>query len=327
MSEKGCVPCCVECGCIHPALVDEYYFWLVGGSFYSPAGSDSGPPAPSSGPQPTSPDDYQYGFQDDYYDPNQQESAYWQDATQLPQLLEWPSSPMVRLAWCRVHNCEFQQPRRSHKGVAVTDIASADLTFLGRAADSLIFSVSNPAVPSPPAGAGRSSPPGFRYDLAIDDAVVLPLVTAPPPSTVTYPGNLPAYPYFVFDAPGTHLVPLSPFSPALAVASALRSHCRFEAALKWYRLAFDPLTRDCTWVHCEQATPPLDFSPPPVRHRRQPPPIVPRAASHRPLPTSRFVAARQMLRVATAPTFPAPLQETARSSCITWRPCGSTAMR
>ena len=29
------------------------------------------------------PDDYQYGFQDDYYDQNQQEAAYWQDPTEF----------------------------------------------------------------------------------------------------------------------------------------------------------------------------------------------------------------------------------------------------
>ena len=248
---KDCVSCCQECGCIHPALVDEYYFWLIDGFFYEP-------PSPPSGVTTGSPDDYQYGYQDDFYDSGQQESAFWQDTTQLPLLLEWQPVPMVRLAWCRVHNGEFQQPRRSHKGVQVAPGTANDLSFWGRTEDSLIFSVSNAI---PPEGYSDPSEPGFRYDLATDNAVVLPLITPTPPLAPTPLKNLlPAYPYFVYDAPGTHLFPLSLFSPAIAVAQALRSHCRFEAALKWYGLAFDPLQQDCTWVHCADDTIP---TPPP----------------------------------------------------------------
>ena len=246
--EKGCVTCCEECGCCHPALVDEYYFWLIDGEFYDPpvTPTPTGFTAPPAG-------DYQEGYQLDFYDPFQQEAALWQDTTQLPQLLLWDRSPMVRLGWCRVHNGEFQQPRRSQFGVPIQTGSSspADLVFLGRTADSLTFSVTNAV---PPEGFADSSDPGFRYDLALDDAVVLPLVTLPPkaPTFLT----LPAYPYFVFDTPGDSLFPLSPFSPSLAVARALRSHCQFEAALNWYRLAFDPLAQDCTWIHCEQNTRP-----------------------------------------------------------------------
>jgi hypothetical protein len=66
----------------------------------------------------------------------------------------------------------------------------------------------------------------------------------PPPSSPNPPpAGLPAYPYFAFAEPGDRLFPDSLFSPALIVADALRVRCRFEAALKWYRLAFDPLRR------------------------------------------------------------------------------------
>lgn len=255
--EKGCVDCCGECGCRHPAGVDEYYFWLVPGCLYEP-------PAPPAGVSGAAPDDYQYGYQDDYYDSDQQQSAFWDDTQKLPQLLEWPSQPMVRLAWCRVHNREFQQPRRSVKGVVVQSAKDADLVFQGRGTDSLTFSVTNPAVATVP-GYLDPTAPGFRYDLATDEAVVLPLVTAAPAPGGPFPGGLPSYPYFVYVGPGKHLFPLSPFGPALAVARALRSHCRFEAALRWYELAFNPLTQDCTWVRCPQAaqppTPPGKNSP------------------------------------------------------------------
>jgi hypothetical protein len=245
--------CCKECGCKQCPLVDEYYFWLVPGQYYAE------PPNPQQNGQASStpnPDDYQYGFQDDFYSQSEQQSG-WQDPTQLPQMLAWNASPLVRLAWCRVHNGEFQQPRSSSMGVAVQPNTVNDLTFLGRTADSLSFSVSNPSIASLPPALSDPSAPGFRYDLAADYAVVLPQVAAPAPLP-TYPGNLPSYPYFAYVAPGTHLLPLSYFSPANALAKALRTHCNFEAALKWYRLAFDPLDQDCTWVHCPQTsdTPP-----------------------------------------------------------------------
>jgi hypothetical protein len=237
----GCVSCCEECGCEHPLRLDEYYFWLIPGAVYEP------PTTPAAGTFSAS-GDYQKGFQDDFYDPVQQTSTVWQDPTQLPQLLAWPSSPIVRLAWCRVHNRQFGQPRRSVFGVRIDPNSDSDLQFLGRQGDSLTFAVTNGIIPQ---GHADTSAPGFRYDIAADDAVVLPQVAAPatPP---TFLGTLPAYPYFLFFAPGAPLYPLSPFSPSLAIAQALRAHCRFEAALAWYREAFDPLRRDCTWIDCHR---------------------------------------------------------------------------
>ena len=73
---------------------------------------------------------------------------------------------------------------------------------------------------------------------------------AAPPPPLTYLQVLPAYPYFVYHSPGARLFPGSWYTPALAVACALRAHCRFEAALKWYERSFDPLHNDCTWVRC-----------------------------------------------------------------------------
>ena len=240
--------CCGECGRIHAAMVDEYYFWLVPGhSYVEPVNSAQNGSAAST----TSPDDYQYGFQDDFYSQSEQVSG-WQDPTQLPQMLAWSPNRIVRLAWCRIHNGELQQQRMTSQGVAVQSTGVADLTFVGRTADSLTFSVSNALIPSPPPVLNDSSAPGFRYDMAIDAAVVLPQVSAPQVPVITNPGNLSSYPYFVHVNPGSHLLPLSPFSPSITVARALRAHCSFESALKWYRLAFDPISEDCTWIDCSQ---------------------------------------------------------------------------
>jgi hypothetical protein len=242
----NCVTCCTECGCVHPALVDEYYFWLIPAEIYQAPKSV----ALSGGPGAGSASDYENGYQDDYYDPVQQQSAVWHDVDKVPRLLDWPAMPAVRLAWCRLHNGEFQQSRQSIEALAVKAGIDGDLLFLGRTADSLSFSVSSGS-----AAQGHVDPaaPGFRFDLAQDQATVLPALLTPatPPSFLS-PANLPAYPWMLFVSPGASLFPLSPYSPALAVAQSLRAHCRFEAALAWYRASFNPLAEDCTWIDCHR---------------------------------------------------------------------------
>ncbi len=243
---EDCVTCCQECGCSHPAHVDEYFFWLIPAEIYEPPAPATLSGAPGAGTTT----DYQNGFQDDYYDAVQQQSSVWHDIDKVPRLLDWPSKPAVRLAWCRIHNGEFQQPRRSIRALQVQPDADNDLVFLGRTADSLMFSVTNGV---PPVGYLDPAQPGFRFDLAKDDASVLPQLLIPNPAAVpAFLGSakLPAYPWMLFVTPGASLFPLSPFTPALAVAQALRSRCRFETALAWYRSAFNPLSSDCTWIDC-----------------------------------------------------------------------------
>jgi Tc toxin complex TcA C-terminal TcB-binding domain len=229
--------CCCECGRIHPEGVDEYYFWLLDSRFFKAVDAADSPSFFNS-------------EQDDYYDPTTQDSTPWHDDTQLPNLLEWNSSQAVRLAWCRVHNGEFKQPRKSTGAVQIPTGAATDLTFLGREADSLVFQVNGGIAPT---GFSGTDAPGFRYDLARDSAVVLPLLADPPAVPSPYPAGLPAYPYFVYVAPGAPLFSESLFSPSLAIACALRARCRFEPALKWYALVYDPLQSDNTWMVCDQS--------------------------------------------------------------------------
>ena len=96
--------------------------------------------------------------------------------------------------------------------------------------------------------------PGFRYDMAPDAAVVLPEIALAEPES-NFIGGLPAFLYFVFFKPGAPFFPTSLFSPALAVAAHLRTHCRFEAALKWYASYLDPLQSDLSEIWCEPTTP------------------------------------------------------------------------
>ena len=155
----------------------------------------------------------------------------------MPALLaKWQPGPAVRLAWCRVHNGEFVQPRRSEGYVAVS--AVPDLIFLGRAEDSLYFEVTGSAALAPGYGSdadgsgnGDPSPPGFRYDLPTDQAVALPQALEPPaPQPSTYPGGLLSYPFFAYDEPGTRLFPASWFSTVAGrgrgAAGALRLRTR-----------------------------------------------------------------------------------------------------
>jgi len=238
---------CCECGKRHPAVVDEYYFWLLDSRYFD----DPNNPNPAITQDVTPAQDSTWNWDTlDWRDQNGNP-----DLNAMPALLHWDSKPMVQLAWCRVHNGEFQQPRRSVEGVPVDGTTTPELQLLGRTDDSLTFQVAGSILP---AGYPPPTPPapppviGFRYDLATDEAVTLPLVIPAPPTVATYPGGLPAYPFFAYFAPGASVMPPSLFGPALAVAGALRAHCRFEEALKWYALAFNPLTEDCSWCSQEQ---------------------------------------------------------------------------
>jgi hypothetical protein len=241
--------CCHECDHDHPMFMDEYYFWLVSTKFYDPNNATQSQSTLTASFEGS----YQFGHQDSYYDQWQQQSTEWNDEDQVPQLLAtWQPNRAVRLAWCCVHNGQFGQPRKSDEYVPIAN--PADLVFLGRSADSLYFSVSGyDPTAEPPPGYSDTSPPGFRYDLPSDRAIALPQVQAPSkPTTPSPPGGLLSYPFFAYFEPGASLFPQSWFSPSLLVGDALRAHCRFELALKWYSHAFDPLKRDCTWMICPE---------------------------------------------------------------------------
>ncbi|PYP83713.1 MAG: insecticidal toxin complex protein [Blastocatellia bacterium AA13] len=213
--------CCSACGMTHPALMDEYYFWIDDSSYYD----EQEQVAEWGGPGADADND-------------------WHRPGKLPGLLHWNSKSMVHLRWSRVHNGEFQQPRQSYEGVRITAGFNPQLVFKGRSGDSLQFEITGSETPI-----GYPPPPaGFRYDLATDEAIVLPqVVSASGPSLV---GGLGSYPFFAWSDPGAPLLPPSPFSPAIAVAGHLRAHCRFEAALKWYELVYNPLMNDNTWIVC-----------------------------------------------------------------------------
>jgi hypothetical protein len=233
-------PCCCDCGRVHPPVMDEYYFWLVNSEYYDPTILNEA-------------DKTLYQDADWGVAPGDMTSD-WHRPTQLPKLLAWPTKPMVKLAWVRVHNGEFQTPRFSDDGAHVNLAAGEpQLEFDGREGDSLRFHVTN--ADALPQGYTDPSPWGFRYDIAPDTAVVLPEVIATPAAAGPFPPSLLAYPFFVYFLPGAPLEP-SVYSTAMAVAGTLRTHCRYEAALKWYELYFAPGDKDLRWSTCRK--PPRD---------------------------------------------------------------------
>ncbi|MDZ7363649.1 MAG: insecticidal toxin complex protein [candidate division KSB1 bacterium] len=222
--------CCSVCGKAHPALMDEYYFWIEDTRYY-----DEQEQVAEWGAIAEDPNGGILG------DPQ----TDWHRPDKLPGLLQWNSKPMVHLRWCRVHNGEFQQPRQSYEGVRIAPGTTPQLVFAGRRGDSLRFEITGGEAPI---GYAPEPPPGFRYDLATDEAITLPQVavaTAPP-----LVGGMAAYPYFAWFNPGAPLLPPSLFSPAIAVAGHLRAHCRFEEAVKWYEFVYNPLLNDNTWMIC-----------------------------------------------------------------------------
>ncbi len=244
--ETATSTCCAECGRVHPPVMDEYYFWLVNSEYYDPGVLNPDDPALYQ--------DADWGV----HPPDM--TSDWHRRNRLPQLLAWPKRPMVKLAWCRVHNGEFQTPRFSDDGARVSPGGEAQLEFIGREGDSLRFRITNAAAPPP--GHTDPSPWGFRYDIATDTAVVLPEVIATPPAPGPFPTALPAYPFFVFFKPGAPLEP-SLYSTVMAVAGALRVHCRYPEALKWYELYFTPGANDLRWATCRRPQPPPDAPQPP----------------------------------------------------------------
>lgn len=232
--------CCQVCGKVHPALIDEYYFWIEESRYYDAKEYDAQEGAVEQiaewGATADNPQENVEGnLQTDWHRPKT-----------LPGLLHWKAKPMVHLRWCRLHNGEFQQPRQSCEGVRLNKNAKPELTFSGRTGDSLFFTVRGGEAPI---GFPVPTPfPGFRYDLALDEAFVLPQIVTPPiPEPI---GGLAAFPFFAWFDPGAPLLPPSMFSPAIAVAGHLRAHCQFEAALKWYELVYNPLIIDNTWHIC-----------------------------------------------------------------------------
>lgn len=227
--------CCSRCDETHPHEVDEYYFWLLDARWY-PVVEQVADDGTGTMPDPA--------------DLTRTLPWSWHDPLLTPRLLSWPTGRAVHLAWSRVHHGEFTQPRRSAEPLAVP-AAGAELVFSGRLDDSLLFRVPTGAVP---VGYAGSPPAGFRYDLATDTAVPVPEVLAPPvPAPGRYPGGLAGFPFFVFHAPGSPLLPASRHAQAVAVATHLRAHCRFEAALHWYALAYDPMHSDNDWLRCPRA--------------------------------------------------------------------------
>ncbi|MFE6707752.1 neuraminidase-like domain-containing protein [Bacillus thuringiensis] len=215
--------CCNICGKSHPALIDEYYFWIEDSRYYHETEQMA-----------------EWGATAD--DPK----TDWQRRDKLPGLLHWESNPTVHLRWCRVHNSEFQQPRCSYEGLSIKADVTPELKFSGRIGDSLYFEIVGGEVPE---GYDSTQAPGFRYDMATDEAIPLPTPAAIPAQNLV--GGLSAFPFFAWFDPGAPLLP-SLFSPTISVAGHLRVHCQFEAALKWYELVYNPLKNDNSWSVCNE---------------------------------------------------------------------------
>ncbi|EMD29228.1 Tc toxin subunit A-related protein [Amycolatopsis azurea] len=226
-----------------PPEVDEYYFWIAGSAFFADTGAVQNADAGIVVAADRSRTDEQ--------------TSDWHRQDKVPGLLNWEPEPLVHLYWSRYHHGEFEPPRRSSEGLFVVgdpSDGSLRLKFDGRTGDSLRFEVTDLAgtqnMGVKPVGFGEypdAPPPGFRYDLASDSAVVLPLV-AKPTSTPAPHFGLAAYPFFAYVSPGARLLPPSVHSVASAVAATLRAHGGFEAALRWYELAYAPLVRDNAWT-------------------------------------------------------------------------------
>ena len=231
VGENQKAPCC-KCDENHPPSIDEYYFWLSDGSFFSDK------------------DAVQKASNDISISDQTDPTSEWDDPEKLPLLLHWKKQSMIHLFWTRLHRGVLDPPRRSDSGLELRSpdgkddgVSSIFLSFTGRNVDSLNFA------------ATAFSDVGFRYDLPTDSAVLVPQVVpdiAPEPHPLSK--FLSSYPYFLYFDPGKTLEPFDSRVIALEMARHLRDDCKFEAASLWCRKAFDSLNRDNSWMRCPQDT-------------------------------------------------------------------------
>jgi len=249
--------CCRDCGRDHPPVMNEYYFWLdVSEEYFHVEQEADWVPGAVLEPGAVMPLD---GTASPIPD------TVWHDETTLPAALAWAARRIARLNWCRVHNGEFQHPRRSTEGVllrADLEADQPDIAFRGRVADSLFFDVEGGEARI---GYPADPLPGFRYDIAPDTATPLPELQAA--EVPELPGGLPAFPWFAFAEPGAPILPVKGFGIVISVAQHLAANCRYEDALKWLELEFPPLQGDNIWAKCDRVPmavpiPPDDETPP-----------------------------------------------------------------
>ena len=208
--------------------MDEYFFWLGDAVEFDESSAVQNADVGAVYPDPTSD---------------------WHRPSKVRTLLRWNPRETVSLYWSRVHFGQFDTPRHSEEGISFYDLDPTaplpQLTFLGRQADTLRFGT----IPS-------LLNTSFRFDMATDSATVLTPISSPfyYMDINLYPRPLSSYPFFIYFQPGAPLLPPSTYSIAFSVATALRSHSRFDSALKWYEVAFNPLDMNNSWLQPRPAS-------------------------------------------------------------------------
>ena len=198
------------------------------------------------------------GQQNEYYDQNAQVSTPWHDATKLPGFARMAgrTDGAARL----VPGSQRRIPAAATVGLGRAGGGSrcfrSDLPGEGRRF--ALFRCHRSGE-----GAAVSATTWFRMWPSNSRTWSLPPAPPPPAAARADSSRIRISPT---SQPGARLFPWSLYSPASRSAHALRAHCRFEAALKWYELVYDPLHRDNRWARCEKKT----AAPPRNRHR--PPP-------------------------------------------------------
>lgn len=193
---------------------DDYYFWLVDGVAHDQVAQD----ASWSWERPTDRNDFMAGIPSDH--------------------LAWQTTKTVRLAWCRVRDGIEQEVRISDYGIPLSD-GRAELEFVGRRVDLLVWKVSGAAKPDH----------RFVYDPVKDVAVVLN-ASWHPPAPVSG-GGLPSFPHFIATMPGAAPAPTTFHAPVLLVQKHLRAKDQRDAARQWLEFLHKPLARSNGWLDAE----------------------------------------------------------------------------
>ena len=180
--------CCRECGCDHPVLVDEYYFWLVDTQYYTYTDQTDA----QSNPDVSFAGSYQFGFQDSLL--RIRSSNNRRNGTKKTRCRRCSrnGSRIRRCAWRGVVSTTDNSGSPASRTIYVAISQAGRSRVPGpRRGLALLPGERRPTVP-PPAIPRDPSPAGFRYDLASDEAVGYSSghQAAGAPHSISFPGRI-----------------------------------------------------------------------------------------------------------------------------------------
>lgn len=215
----GCrdAACCDSCEEVPLHLVTEYHFFLIKSKCYK---------------------EIKQTYQD------------WESGNNIEELLYMKDKPVSFLAWSKIENGTAGAVQWSPIGIK-SEEDPIELIFKGRFQDSLwieakngvsaleeLFDSNNDPIP------GTGLAPGFRFDLATEEAISLPEIGEQLPD----PFGIENDPfYFLYHDLGAPRYPKTLDGTAYLISKQLQANCNFKGAKDWLDHVLDTLNQNNHW--------------------------------------------------------------------------------